>query len=113
MQAHPSSHRQEGEVEFRSRSLKSMTERQDLLAQAIASEVAASGARVESQTGAMAVMVHGRPVNHVLYFLLGFVTVGIGWLVWALAVMFGGERRLIVQVDEYGNILSRKGRRAP
>jgi hypothetical protein len=113
MQAHPSSHRQEGEVEFRSRSLKSMTERQDLLAQAIASEVAASGARVESQTGAMAVMVHGRPVNHVLHFLLGFVTMGIWWLVWAMMLMFGGERRLIVQVDKYGNISSQKARRAP
>jgi hypothetical protein len=90
-----------------------MSERQALLAGAIASEVAASGARVESQTGAMAVMVHGRPVNHLLHFFVGLFTLGIWWLVWAMMAIFGGERRLIVQVDEYGNILTQEGRRAP
>jgi hypothetical protein len=37
----------------------------------------------------------------------------IWWLVWAVMVIFGGEPRLIVQVDEYGNVLSQKARRAP
>jgi hypothetical protein len=106
-----SSQGQEAKVEPRPPSVKSMTERQALLAKLIALEVA-NGARVECQTGAMAVLARGRPVNHVLHFLAGFFTLGIWWFtVWPAAAIFGGEKRMIVQIDEYGNILTQKARR--
>ncbi len=53
----------------------------------------------------MAVLVYGRQVNHILHFLLGFVTFFLWWLVWLFLAITGGEKRRVVTVDEYGNIL--------
>jgi hypothetical protein len=113
MQSHNQATSLQGQEAKVAPSLRSMTERQALLANVIARQ-AAAGWRVESQTAAMAVMVYGRPVNHLLHFLLGFVTLGIWWItIWPAATIIGGERRMILQVDEYGKILSEKARRGP
>ncbi len=69
----------------------------------------AAGGRVESQADTMAVMVKGKKVNHILHFLLGFPTLGVWWLtVWPFLVLTGGEKRSMIQVDEYGNVLTQK-----
>lgn len=86
---------------------KTADERAMLLAQAVAREVAA-GARVESQTGIMAVLVKGHRVNHLLHFLVGIFTVGFWWIVWLILIITGGEKREVLTVDDYGNILKQR-----
>ncbi len=56
----------------------------------------------------MAVLVYGRRVNHILHFLLGFVTFFLWWLVWLYLAITGGEKRRVVTVDDYGNILEQE-----
>lgn len=86
---------------------KTTDERAMLLSQAVAREVAA-GYRVESQTGIMAVMVKGRRVNHLLHFFIGIFTIGLWWIVWLILAITGGEKREVLTVDDYGNILKQR-----
>src|SRR3954453_16897927 len=74
------------------------------LAQAIQREVAA-GARVESRTDTDAIIVVGKRVNHVLHLILTLVTCLLWGVVWIALVALGGEKRVSLQVDEYGNVL--------
>ncbi|MPZ23675.1 MAG: hypothetical protein GEU28_09040 [Dehalococcoidia bacterium] len=83
---------------------KSPEERRAVLAQHVAQAVA-SGARVQSQSDAMAVVVRGSRVNHLLHFLVGVFTLGIWWVVWLVIAVTGGEKRQMIQVDEFGNVL--------
>lgn len=84
----------------------SSEERHRILANYIGSEVS-RGARIESQTPEQAVIVYGKPVNHLLHFLIGFPTVGVWWItVWPALAVFGGEKRKVVRIDEYGNIIA-------
>ena len=85
----------------------SMQERKALLARQVAMSVG-SGARVESQSDTMAVLIRGRPVNHLLHFFIGVFTLGLWWIVWLLLGITGGERREVVTVDEFGNVLVQK-----
>ena len=86
---------------------KTLEERKALLAQRVAAAVGL-GARIESQSETMAVLVTGRRVNHILHFLIGFPTLGFWWLVWAYLAITGGEKRQVVTVDDYGNVLEQK-----
>jgi hypothetical protein len=47
--------------------------------------------------------VYGHKVNHILHFLLGFVTFGLWWLVWIMLAIGGGERRELIVVNESGD----------
>lgn len=87
--------------------VKSPEERRALLAQRVAREVA-SGARVEAQTDIMAVIVRGHRTNHVLHFLVSLFTIGFWLPVWFLLTIFGGEKRSVLTVDDYGNIVAQK-----
>lgn len=58
--------------------------------------------RVESQTNVSAVLVRGRRINHILHLILTILTVVWG-LVWISLIVWGGEKREILNVDEYGN----------
>ena len=40
---------------------------------------------------------------HILHFVIGLFTLGIWWLVWVALALFGGEKRMSVGVDEWGN----------
>jgi hypothetical protein len=87
---------------------KSLDERKALLAQRLAQEVT-TGARIESQTESMVVLIRGHRVNHILHFLLGFPTLGIWWItVWPALAIWGGEKRSLLTIDDYGNILLQK-----
>jgi hypothetical protein len=81
---------------------KSAEERKELLARTVAAQVA-GGARVESQSDFQAVIVKGKPVNHVLHLILTLVTLTAWAIVWIALAIFGGEKRSMVTVDEYGN----------
>lgn len=78
--------------------------RRQALANAVHAEVV-RGARIESQSDFTAVVVHGRPVNHVLHLLLTLVTCGMWSLVWLLLVLTGGEKRVSLMADPWGNMV--------
>jgi len=47
--------------------------------------------------------VRGKPVNHLLHLILTIVTVGLWGIVWIIVALTGGERRMQIAIDEYGN----------
>lgn len=81
---------------------KSGEERKEALGRAVHTQVA-QGARVESQGDFQAILVKGHRPNHILHLILGLLTLGFWWLVWIGLVLFGGEKRMSVSVDEWGN----------
>ena len=83
---------------------KSPEDRKEALANAVATAVA-QGKRIESQSDYQAIVVKGKRVNHILHLLLTLITVGFWVLVWIPLVIWGGEKREIIRVDEYGNTL--------
>jgi hypothetical protein len=86
---------------------KTVEERKELLARTLTSQIA-TGARVESQSDFQAVVVKGKPVNHTLHLILTLVTLTLWGWVWIALAIFGGEKRSVVAVDEYGNAAVQK-----
>lgn len=86
---------------------KSPEERKEMLARAVHTQVS-QGARVESQSDYNAVLVKGHRPNHVLHFFIGLVTLGVWWIVWIVLAIIGGEKRMAVTVDEWGNTAVQK-----
>jgi hypothetical protein len=86
---------------------KTLEERKAILAQQIQQAVA-RGARVESQSDTMAVVIYGKPVNHLLHFIISLVTVGFWVIVWIVLAIAGGEKRQMITIDEFGNVLVQK-----
>lgn len=80
----------------------SPTERRAILAERI-QEQARKGYRIESQQDFQAIMVKGHRPNHILHLLLTVLTVGLWAIVWVNVAIWGGERRRMIVVDEYGN----------
>lgn len=78
--------------------------RKRALAQAIQREVAA-GARVESQSDESAVLVKGKPTNHLLHFIITMFTCGLWAFVWPVVWYVNREQRVLLSVDDYGNVL--------
>jgi hypothetical protein len=74
------------------------------LAQAVSREVA-GGFRVESQSDAQAVMVKGKGTNHVLHLILTLISVGMWLPVWLVLYFVTKPKRLILTLDEFGNVL--------
>ena len=60
------------------------------------------GYRIESRSDFQAVVVKGHRPNHVLHLILSVLTAGLWLFVWLGVVAFGGEKRLLVTVDEFG-----------
>jgi hypothetical protein len=79
-------------------------ERKVILAQQLQT-AAARGLRIESQSDFQAVLVEGKPVNHVLHAILTLFTCLLWGIVWAIIAATGGEKRQMVVVDEFGNVL--------
>lgn len=79
-------------------------ERRNILAQQIQAS-AVRGLRVESQDRYQAILIEGQPVNHVLHAILTIVTCVLWGIVWAVLAATGGERRHLITVDEYGNVV--------
>jgi hypothetical protein len=79
-------------------------ERKVILAQQLQT-AAARGMRIESQSEFQAVLVEGKPVNHVLHAILTIFTCLLWGIVWAIIAATGGEKRQMVVVDEFGNVI--------
>jgi hypothetical protein len=82
-------------------------ERKVILAQQLQT-AAARGLRIESQSDFQAVLVEGQPVNHTLHAILTIFTCLLWGIVWAIIAATGGEKRQMVVVDEFGNVLWQK-----
>ena len=82
---------------------KTPEERKELLANAIATQLAAGG-RIESQSDFQAVIVSGHRPNHTLHGILTFFTCLLWGIAWAIISGTGGEKRLLIRVDEWGNV---------
>ena len=74
------------------------------LANAVASECARGGWRVESQTDVNAILAKGKRTSHGLHIFLTIITAGMWLPVWGVMWFVNREQRLILNVDEYGNI---------
>ena len=59
---------------------------------------------VEGKGDYIAFLVSGKPVNHKLHAVLTLLTGGLWLPVWAGMSTFGGQRRMLVRVDERGNL---------
>jgi hypothetical protein len=82
-------------------------ERKAILAQQLQA-AAARGRRIESQSEFQAVLVEGKPVNNVLHAILTIFTCLLWGIVWIILAITGGEKREMVVVDEFGNVLWQK-----
>ena len=80
---------------------KTADERKQMLAELIANRVV-QGYRVETQSDFQAIIIKGKPVNHILHLILSIFTLGIWLFVWLLLAITGGEKREIARVDEWG-----------
>jgi hypothetical protein len=81
---------------------KSADARKEALARLVTNEIA-QGARVESQSDFQAVLVRGHRLNNTLHLILTLLTVGVWAIVWIALALFGGEKRSVAAVDEWGN----------
>ena len=70
-------------------------------------ELASSLGRIESVTPYTAVLVYGKPVNHVLHLLATVFLCGLWLPVWIIVAATGGERRRVLSVDACGNVTQR------
>ena len=86
-------------------------ERVRLLDEAIAS-LAGQGGRLVARDEWTAVVLTGKPVNHVLHLILAICSICLGgiWVpVWLLITAVGGEHRQTLTVDQYGRVSRRRG----
>ena len=86
---------------------KTTEQRRAILAQQVQQAVG-RGLRVETQSDTMAVVVNGKPVNHILHLILSVFSLGLWLIPWLIMVVAGGERRTMISVDEFGNVLQQK-----
>jgi len=79
------------------------TVRMSVLDQAVMYAVT-QGGRVESRTQLQGVIVYGQKTNHVLHAILTIFTCLLWAIVW-ITKGPGNERREVLQVDPYGNLI--------
>jgi hypothetical protein len=78
--------------------------RRQMLQEYLSRDLSSTRGRVESVTAYTAVVVYGKPVNHVLH-LLATVFLCRLWLpIWILIAIDGGETRRVLSVDHCGNV---------
>lgn len=81
-------------------------ERQAILSRAV-QEAVSRGGRIQYADQFSAVIIYGKPVNHVLHLLITILLLGLWLIVWILIALTGGEKRELIAVDEWGRILRR------
>jgi hypothetical protein len=84
----------------------SEAERSQILDNVLISRAAAGGT-VVTRTSTSAVLVFGRPINHLLHLVLSLVCCGFWLIVWFALALFGGQKREVITIDQYGNAITR------
>jgi hypothetical protein len=82
---------------------KTHEERREILSQQL-QQAALRQLRVESALDYQAVLVQGKPVNHVLHAILTIFTCLMWGIVWLVLSLTGGEKRFQLIVDDFGNV---------
>jgi hypothetical protein len=82
---------------------KTADERKAILDSFLARQ-AGAGWRIESRSDFQATLAKGHRTNHILHLILTLITLGVWVFVWIAMVIFGGEKRRVATVDDYGNI---------
>jgi hypothetical protein len=80
-------------------------EKRGALDRAIVAELTRGG-RLESSAGMTAVIVYGKPVNHILHLVLSLLTGGIWLIVWLILILTNRKRRVVLSVDESGQVMT-------
>jgi hypothetical protein len=80
--------------------------RRQLLQEYLSRDLHSGRGRVESVTAYTAVMVYGKPVNHVLHLLATVLCCGLWLPIWILIAIDGGEKRRVLSVDHCGNVIT-------
>jgi hypothetical protein len=68
----------------------------------------AQGWRIESRSDFQATIAKGERINNTLHLILTLVTAGLWALVWIIVAITGGIKRMMVTIDEYGNVIEQK-----
>jgi hypothetical protein len=84
---------------------KSLDERKAALDTALAG-FGAEEWRTENRSEFQATIVKGKRIHHVLHLILTIVTLGTWAIVWILLAIFRGEKRQLVTVDDFGNVVA-------
>lgn len=67
------------------------------------------GWRIESRTEFSVVVVKGKRVNHLLHLIITLLTLVVWALVWIAMVVFGGEKRRVLTVNDDGDVKVKRG----
>ena len=86
---------------------KTPDERKAILARQVSTMIA-RGRRVAAQSDYQAVLVRGHRPSHGLQLFLTIITAGLWGFVWIAIVVFGGKKRELATVDEWGNTAVQK-----
>ena len=89
------------------RIIKTADERKAILDRALQLD-GAQGWRIETRSDFQATIAKGNRLNNTLHLILTIVTAGLWGIVWILLALFGGIKRRMVTIDEYGNIVDNK-----
>jgi hypothetical protein len=68
----------------------------------------AQGWRIESRSDFQATIAKGEKINNTLHLILTLVTLGLWAIVWIIVAITGGIKRMMVTIDEYGNVVEQK-----
>ena len=68
----------------------------------------AQGWRTESRSEFQATIARGERINNTLHLILTLVTAGLWAIVWIIVAITGGIKRMMVTIDEYGNVIEQK-----
>jgi hypothetical protein len=69
---------------------------------------AAKGWRIETRSDHQAMVARGKEISHLLHLVLTLITLGVWVIVWLLVAAFGGVKRRLLTVDEYGYVVEQK-----
>jgi hypothetical protein len=85
---------------------RTLEQRNQILRERIAA-ARESGAWVDFRAETMAVIVRGKPIDHMKHLMMVGATLGLWIPIWGAYLMFKGERRFKLDVDEIGEVTTR------
>lgn len=89
------------------RIVKDPDERKSILDRAL-QQYGAQGWRIENRSDFQATIAKGREISHTFHLLLTIFTLGFWLVVWFLVGLLGGNKRRMITIDEYGNVVTQK-----